>query len=116
MNKYTIYCTPEQTKKAFELGAPIQFASINDIRFGRYIEVESNNETYEIPTTEQMIGWLEEQGIIYDLESCWGSYVNITVWDSPNRELVIEINELNCKEATLAAIDAALEYLENLKQ
>lgn len=24
MNRYTIYCTPEQTKKALELGAPIE--------------------------------------------------------------------------------------------
>lgn len=30
MNKYTIYCTPEQTKKARELGAQIEVKTIEE--------------------------------------------------------------------------------------
>ena len=118
MNKYTIYCTPEQTRKALELGAPIRFASINDIRLGRYIEVESNNEAYEIPTTEQMIGWLDEQGIAIDIHTYFRvghgkiHHYQYTVTDL-NR--VFNGEYTSRKETTLAAIDAALEYLTKAK-
>lgn len=62
MNKYTIYCTPEQTKKALELGAPIK-------ECGYYFKKQigcntiSDTDLHIIPTAEQMIGWLEENGI-----------------------------------------------------
>ena len=114
MSDYTIYCTSEQTKKALELGAPIEFASINDIRLGRYIEVESNNETYEIPTTEQMIGWLEEYIDNIDvLKNNNGKWVYLFYPTSNSSTCECKDKFLSRKEATLAAIDAALEYLEN---
>lgn len=113
MNGYTIYCTKEQTKKALEIGAPIRFASINDIRLGRYIEVESNNEVYCIPTAEQMLGWLRSKGVKFllsdepDTEGCYW-FIGIS------EESIACGSEKENKE--LAAIDAALECLEDLKQ
>lgn len=63
MNQYIIYCTGEQTKKAIELGAPLQrYTSIPN--FADVIEI-TTSEYYEIPTAEQMIGWLEKQNLIY---------------------------------------------------
>ena len=80
MNRYTIYCTEEQTKKALELGAPLNCCYHND-DFQNTIKIGSLHYV-EIPTAEQMLGWLED-------------------------------NYESRKEATLAAIDAALEYLIN---
>lgn len=122
MNEYTIYCTEEQTKKALELGAPIQFASINDIRLRRYIEVESNNKVYVIPTSEQMIGWLEDNKLIIQIEcSEYCDYFyrikRITYYQESgdyelnNVDYVYDFSSR--KEATLAAIDAGLDYLSN---
>lgn len=111
MNEYTTYCTSEQTRKALELGAPIQFASINDIRLGRYIEVESNNEAYVIPTVEQMIGWLNDKGLLVSIVPNCGDYC----WQVWERSLIVDMSETETistiKEATLAAINAALDYL-----
>lgn len=114
MNRYTIYCTPEQTMKALELGAPIQFASINDIRLGRYIEVESNNEAYGIPTAEQMIGWIEENKYmtIEVVRTCVG--YRYFAYFVVGREIGGRYDTRS--EATIAAIDAALEYLSNNKK
>lgn len=69
MDKYTIYCTFEQVKKALELGAPINLfckdymaGHINymgsPIRIG-YVLIYK--DLYYAPTAEQMILWLEEQ-------------------------------------------------------
>lgn len=122
MNQYTTYCTAEQTRNALELGAPIRFASINDIRLGRYIEVESNNKVYEIPNTEQMIGWLEAQGIYINFDTTseedenhnliitWQYFIYNHYHDIVNKEY---IEYPSRKEVTIAAIDAAMEYLKN---
>lgn len=141
MNKYTIYCTEEQVRKAMELGAPIQEldneVAIEDrshIGFGlpaygsfddylnkeeypdvTIIEVDDVRYAYMIPTAEQMVNWLEEQGISIvsrRLFTEWGFML----------EQLHEAGELNPhigsnniylshREATLAAIDAALEYM-----
>ena len=113
MNKYTIYCTEEQTRKALELGAPIE---------KHYKGTDGLTRYYEdvIPTAEEMIGWIEEQGILVDTSAAFlhtntpsylyrigfrfNDYVSDVV-DYPSR-----------KEATLAAIDAALEYLSRNKK
>lgn len=110
MEQYTIFCTPEQTRKALELGAPIE-------------ELEYNCQQgwiYEKVTAEQMIGWLEEQGIAIILESimdgdgigyCWIAHTF-----NYNEDMCMKDDKmLSRKEATLAAIDAALEYLIKLK-
>lgn len=107
MDKYTIYCTAEQTKKAFKLGAPINVSSLVT---GQYGEPHAEYITYLNPTAEQMIGWLEEHGFVIEIilsdeeEHPWTFAMNkvkdVCVYDTR-------------KEATLAAIDAALEYLKS---
>ena len=63
MNKYTIYCTEEQTRKAVELGAPIE------LYYGGEYESELiDGIRYITPTAEEMIGWLEEQGDILNID------------------------------------------------
>ena len=104
MDKFAIHCTEEQTKKALELGAPI--TTSND-RFDEHVSPickEGEQWLYAIiPTAEEMIGWLEEQGILVGINHC-------------DYEIEVGTFFIHCRkkgrvEATLAAIDAALEYL-----
>lgn len=111
MNKYTIYCTEEQAKKALELGAPIEATGIYQVP--QWVEI--NGATYKIPTSEQMIAWSEEQGILFDIDTEWNKSVLVYVWDCENKSLINNVFHGSRKEATLAAIDKALEYLENKK-
>lgn len=117
MNRYTIYCTPEQTKKALELGAPIQLwigFEATHIPTGSFIE---NNVLYFIPTAEQMIGWLEEQPSIVTIgvnkSRClkWEYFITKPCYN----EIDNAYNYSSRKEAAHEAIDAALEYLSNNK-
>lgn len=114
MQDYTIYCTEEQTKKALELGAPI--ITSNSPFMVCYILDNSNYAV--IPTAEQMIGWLEEQGFRFTIQS---KNEDITfgfcVRDSKLTEIIdVKGGFHSRKVATLAAIDTALEYLINNKQ
>lgn len=103
MKRYNIYCTFEQTKKALELGAPIKYVSIGNIK------------KYHEPTAEQMIGWLEDQKLKINIahvdmvEDC----LSFHIYEGKDRDLAVKkgYNYSSRKEATLAAIDAALEYL-----
>lgn len=105
ISDYTIYCTEKQTKKALELGAPIEYAnndyneSLSPIEKGLYAI---------IPTAEQMIGWLEEQGLLFQTTK-----IGTLVLKEDNR--VLKVCTGSRKEATLAAIDKALEYLVDNK-
>lgn len=120
MEKYTIMCTESQTKKALELGAPIIF-KCQKVRYldggYSYEIVEKDGEpVLETPTAEQMIGWLEEQGGIKHIDiyrNCdyWGYGVitYMTTYD-------VTKHFSTRKEATLAAIDAALDYLSKSKE
>ena len=55
MNRYTIYCTQEQTKKALELGAPIIIAqSRHDLYNNKFCFIDCIEPTVIIPTAEQM--------------------------------------------------------------
>ena len=105
MNRYTIYCTPEQTKKAFELGAPIGYKNTLDNR---------ERGKFDTPTAEQMLNWLEEKYIdsitIRRLEKGW----EYTIIYNGKEECLSYFSTR--KEVTLAAIDAALEYLTNNKK
>ena len=104
MNQYTIYCTPEQTMKALELGAPIT-ATLNTFEPNLY---EYLGAFFRIPTAERMIGWLEEQGFYFYIfkDYCWNGEVQY------GNNWYYSIDDVNSrKEATLAAIDAALDYL-----
>lgn len=125
MEKYTIYCTELQTKKALKLGAPIILESEyynpteNDIKLDNPIPCESYTGGYhyaKCPTSEQMIGWLVEQRLCIDAEWSWYERVTMWVWDNTKKERVYTSNSNSLKEATLAAIDAALDYLINNKK
>lgn len=119
MNNYTIYCTPEQTKKALKLGAPIK-------RIIKYEDTISSIIDYCIPTVEQMLGWIEEQMNITTFHiNFYPTYKNEGYgYLIIAKEIVIECDaqedgkylQPSRKEATLAAIDAALGYLMNNKK
>lgn len=114
MDNYTIYCTEEQKKKALKLGAPIETyePTIIHSRAGGSF----TTPTIETVTAEELIGWLEEQGLYFSIE-CIGDYV-YEVWTKDKDKSVIIINSCvhTRKEATLAAIDAALDYLKKNKK
>lgn len=130
MFRYSIFCTEGQTRKAVELGAPIKTFSQSfadeyrtSIMYDKYCSIppikreDCEDEIYaDIPTAEQMINWLESQGISIDLSTHSRGYEwNLWKWFGYN------INKIDSngftigprKDATLAAIDAALEYLSN---
>lgn len=143
MENYTIYCTPEQTVKALKLGAPLAIYSeehnnnninecyiTNDIIFMNnenicrneefdlvcIIGEKPNRKAYFVPTAEQMIGWLYEQGIAIDIHTyfCVGNskihHYQFTVTDSTR---VFNGEHSSRKETILYAIDIALDYLSN---
>lgn len=153
MEKYSLYCTEEQTEKAFKLGAPIEIwdteVDIEDRNIGctvgyerfwcrpakieNYLYkdngdrredvalLEGSEETGRIivfsPTAEQMIGWLEEQEGIRGVEvtESFGWHYRV----KKKHDDVEDWIQGTCHtrpEATLAAIDAALEYLTNNKK
>lgn len=127
MNTYTIYCTIEQTKKSFELGAPIELLpNYTEYRVFPLLKCKDGNDRpCIIPTAEQMIGWLEEQGIYIIVPIPLIKDFNkndFSKADAFEYRIVINGNEpysgeyLTSKEATLAAIDLALEYLINNKK
>lgn len=115
ISDYTIYCTEEQTKKALALGAPIELESEyyhpteHDFKLDNPILCESFTNGYhyaKCPTAEQMLGWLEKQGL------------SITIYNYLNISFAFELDCVsngkrypNRTDVTLAAIDAALEYL-----
>lgn len=113
MNNYTIYCSSEQTKKAFELGAPIEYAKVIDTINGNSIRMpEETGEFYLIPNAEQMIGWLEGQDGIEGITVC---NTGMWIWGK-NHTLIDGCPDYSSRqESSLAAIDAALEYLSNNK-
>lgn len=125
MNKYTIYCTAEQTRKALELGAPIELeieypVNLDTLERSPYPDIkmgEDGEPILIIPTAEQMIGWLEGQkGIRYiSIDNYFKYGWNYTIFPWTGKS--IEQDEFNSREeATLAAIDSALEYLINNKK
>lgn len=79
MNKYTIYCTEEQARKALKLGAPIETTSKEPTMFfyaahPKTIQLNGvknaeKNFTCAIPTAEQMIGFIldSDRGYAIDL-------------------------------------------------
>ena len=108
MNKYTIYCTEAQTKKAFELGAPLEFTEWYDDK-SAYVGLKG--EKYAIiPTAEQLIGWLEGRGGIEDITIC---KTGMWIWGKKHTIIEGGLSYSSRKEATLAAVDTALEYLNN---
>ena len=145
MKRYEIRCTEEQTKKALELGAPItefdseykleeRMSACGDIpAFGSFddylnkdeypdicvLEIDESRYAYALPTTEQMKGWIEDTGndirfeVTTGIAHTWHYYIHIGY----NKDYLNLFNSgySSREEATLAAIDAALEYLANKK-
>lgn len=103
MNEYTIYCNPIQTRKALELGAPIHYVIGGSIWKDR--------KKYLEPTTEELMGWLREEKNIFFAIKKVGECNYVTIGD-----LKLRKSYDTYKEAILAAIDAALEYLINNKK
>lgn len=122
MDEFTIYCTEEQTKKARELGAPIEIKTIEEAQkdWQGKAFFTGMATCAKLPTAEQMIGWIESfltiQLLIEKQMGESGTRYRIWVRDEckPFSDIIEMHNYPTRKEATLAAIDAALEYLENL--
>lgn len=115
MYKYTIFCTEEQTKKALELGAPIDkdmYAPIIRYEQPWYCIDKEKSFAYHIPTAEQMIGWLRSKGFRFKITE----FEEGTLWKVAHGDWFdFSYNDgISPKEATLAAIDAALGYLMSL--
>lgn len=85
MSKYTIPCTRDQIEKSLKLGAK-----------------------EELLTAEEMIGWLEEQG--FDITA--SSFCVAVDYEHVG---TLGIYSGYRKEATLTAIDTALEYISQHK-
>lgn len=124
MNRYEIRCTEEQARKAFKLGAHIMTFGYGDLGDVEGEILKMNRQTVlsrkddnsiivgQIPTAEQMLGWLEEQGILvsilygYEISNKWA-------YDLDSEEYIDYKSGVysSREEATNAAINAALEYL-----
>lgn len=125
MHKYSCFCTKDQIKKALELGAPINYASIGNL-YLPHKEIEFISESgeikygiYAIPTTEEMINWLEEQDDIEEITILRNRAFHSWAYLITNKhnKLVSSNNIYYSRgKANLAAIDAALEYLINKKK
>ena len=111
MNRYTLYCTESQTRKALELGAPIESYPLVISPYG-VPKFESQGIAYILPTTDQMINWVEEQEGIRCIEvtGSFGWHYRVKK-KHDDVENWIQGTCQTRKEATLAAIGAALEYL-----
>lgn len=118
ISDYTIYCTEEQTKKAIALSVPIVYKYLNP----RGISCLVNDYKFSIPTAEEMIGWLEDQGILLELDTISTEDERnclIIKWEyflrNKQNDIINSIynSYSSRKEATLAGISAALEYLAN---
>lgn len=114
--EYTIYCTKTQVEKALKLGARISYRSGDK----PFVSVEYLDEdgglkyhNYDIPTTEQMIGWLEEQDGIDEITVC---KTGMWIWGKNHTLIEGGSRYSSRKESSLAAVDAALNYLEQHKK
>lgn len=107
MNRYTLYCTAEQTKTALELGAPIEKKEIqlcdNAKNFFWY-----DGFYYNYPTAEQMINWLEKYGFHFEMARFYTALEHDKIG-------TMGFYEGTRNNTTLIAIDAALNYLSNNK-
>ena len=115
MNRYTLYCTEGQTKKALELGAPIKVTKrLAPLVNRKYITDLNNYTATIIPTAEQMILWLDEQKINVHINMCMNGECSwyIVV---PDYYVSSVYTCISRKEAILVAIDAALDYLSKKK-
>lgn len=114
MNRYSIYCTPYQTKRAYKLRAQIVNVSNCGIPSNAPF-FEINGCDFYIPTAEQMCGWLREKGFVAhafasDMKVKYHGEVDI-IEDGLSGAIFGDDFD-TYEQAILAAIDAALDYLE----
>lgn len=118
MDEFTVYCTPEQIRKALELGVPIRLESEyyhpteHDLKLDTPIPCKLFTTGYhyaKCPTAEQMIGWLRSKDIQFhfDDETNYWAIRDATDDLTPLRWYGYSSNK------ELDAIAAALEYLAN---
>ncbi|MCQ2299657.1 MAG: hypothetical protein MJZ81_06000 [Bacteroidales bacterium] len=115
MEQYSIFCTEAQTRKALELGAPIKIRPYVTQEKAIDFAYVNAGMIFNCPTAEQMIGWLEGLGLkfrVYQTIVTWTYMVGVKEPDDIRWEEGLDSR----KEATLAAIDAALEYLSKNKK
>lgn len=121
MEQYTIYCTEEQTRRAWLLDAPFKYCCGKELPDHKYIcttPLLSHTEVIEVPTTQQMIGWLrEEYNIQAFVSTLAGNTASVFVKNEFTMFNVNDDDEMpkrfdTYEQAELAAIDAALDYLE----
>ena len=76
MSDYTIYCTREQTERAYKFRARI-VKMVEEFNAIPSCYVDKSNNLYEIPTAEQMIGWLEDKRIdcFVEKNSIWKYHI-----------------------------------------
>ena len=113
---YTIYCTESQTRKAFELGAPIEILKYNSTILKTITTLDG---FAIIPTAEQMISWLRKEKAVF-VEIFYNGEIRYSYSPIVSAREDGEIISLEAEDdpdiATLAAIDAALEYLTKNKK
>ena len=111
MEQYSIFCTEEQTKKAFELGAPIKIRPYVTQEKAIDFAYVNAGIVFNCPTAEQMLGWLLEKiddiNVVKEEKGTW----LFILYPENTMDYQLKNGFSSRKEATLAAIDAALEYL-----
>lgn len=108
MNRFTRYCSEEQTKKAFTLGVPLIKCDSRDkhmIYWGHMCYPRLTDYPYAIPTVEQMIGFLRGKGIKFHFDD------ETDYWRIDCSMLPLSDAYGVSEQKELAAIDAALDYL-----
>lgn len=108
ISDYTIYCTPEQTKKAIELGAKIEYHKLSEMLDISEQVIENGSIYYNTPTAEQMIGWIESLGGIEEITVCKSG---MWIWGKNHTLIDSSTNYSSRMESSHAAIDAALDYI-----
>lgn len=121
MKEFTIYCTEEQTRRAYELGARIERHVVfceGCVRIGKTV---NNERLYGIaPTAEQMCGWLRERGLHAYAFPSNGNTGEIYIGEvdeltNNGFACLLSTEAKEPEQALLAAIDLALDYLSNSK-
>lgn len=110
ISEYTTYCSEEQTRKALELGAPIETTKrLEPLVNRKYITDLDNYSAIIVPTAEQMMGWMRSKGIQFHFDD------ETNYWRVSNELEPISISYGNSPKKELSAIDAVLEYMGKQK-
>jgi len=127
MKQYTNYCTHNQITRAYYLGAPIHlFEKIGRVYHKKNDVYIASKNVYDFSvTTQQMIGWLREEHQLYcgvdidenesecsDTNNCSYMFYKFNKCGIFSHIFRKSLHCYTYKEAELAAIDEALNYLE----